>query len=89
MRRFIALVATVAVSASGVFAVVRPHVSPIATPRSSPALHGALVFSVEVNGDVSRLYRWDLASGRVETGSTFPPSFRSLMHRAPGADGSG
>jgi hypothetical protein len=69
MRRFVALVATVAVAAAGVFAVARPHVSPTATPRSSPALHGALVFSVEVNGDVSRLYRWDLASGRVETGS--------------------
>jgi hypothetical protein len=89
MRRFVALVATVAVAAAGVFAVARPHVSPTATPRSSPALHGALVFSVEVNGDVSRLYRWDLASGRVETGRTLLPSSRSLMRLAPDADGSG
>jgi hypothetical protein len=68
-------VAATAVAAIVVFAVLRSPAPPSIAHRSPFALHGALLFSVEEKGRVSRLYRWDLASGRLETG----PEISSLV----------
>jgi hypothetical protein len=70
------VLAAAVVVAGGVFVVVRSSAgSPAAPARSTAGLNGTLVYATEQADGASRLYRWDLQSGRVEPG----PRVRGLV----------
>ncbi len=74
-RLLVALVVTVIVLAVAVGSWLNAHTEPAAdaTPEARPTrLSGTLVYAVPDGEDRSRLWRWDLATGRVVRGPRVP-----------------